>query len=148
MIPDAVSYTSIISALAKRNDRKSTELLDDLITLVHEHGSGSTLDSGVYNALIYAQIQNDENGSAEKAENLLLSMLDGDQDADSAMIRPVSLIDCSKPVMFDAISLTTHLIFSSMQNTITFNTVIDAWSKSKQKDSAGKILMINAFIEI
>jgi hypothetical protein len=90
LIPDAVSYTSIISALAKRNDSKSSALLDELISMLHEDGSDSTVDSGVYNALIYAQVQSGKDDAAEKAENLLLSMLDDDNA--SARVRPVSSV--------------------------------------------------------
>ncbi len=87
LIPDAVSYTSIISALSKQNDGESAELLEDLISMIQEDESSMAVDSGLYNAIIYARVQSGENDAAEKAESLLLSMLD--KGAES-IVRPVS----------------------------------------------------------
>jgi len=111
LILDAISYTSIISALTRvsnKKDPESVRLLDDMMSMVRNEVHESNVDSGVYNALIHAQVHSGDIGAAEKAERLLLSMLTSN---DSLAVRP---------------------------NTITFNTVIDAWSKSNEPKGAAR----------
>lgn len=112
LVPDAVSYTSIITSLAKQNDHNSEKLMDDFMRILEEDQTETTLDSGLYNALLHAQVQSGKEDSAAKAERLLRSMLSESKDGNSKV----------KP------------------NTITFNIVLDAWSKSKVKGAAGKPL--------
>jgi len=97
LIPDAVSYTSMISALARQNNEKDFHLLDDIISMMNDDTSGSNLDSGVYNALIHAKTRTGKAGAAEQAERLLRSMW---EDNDSKITRPVSTTICIKNIAF------------------------------------------------
>lgn len=86
LIPDAVTYTSLISALS-RSDRKSNKSLIEKVTSLIQGERDLKLDSGVYNALIHAQSRGVELEYAEKAEKMLRLML---QSEDKQMAKPVS----------------------------------------------------------
>jgi hypothetical protein len=90
LVPDAVSYTSIITSLAKQNDHNSEKLMDDFMRILEEDQTETTLDSGLYNALLHAQVQSGKEDSAAKAERLLRSMLSESKDGNSK-VKPVSI---------------------------------------------------------
>lgn len=111
LIPDAISFTSIVSAIAHDSKRRKVKdaqrILDTMYSILKDDdGGGIQLDRVAYNALIHAQ--STQSGSADKAEMLLDYMLE--QNGPSS-IRP---------------------------NAITFNTVLDAISKSKLPGSAAR----------
>ena len=84
LVPDAVSFTSIVSTLAKDSVRGKTKerMLDTMMSILKDDdGQEIKLDSVAYNALIHAQ------GSADKAEMLLDFML---EQGSNSTIRPVS----------------------------------------------------------
>jgi Ca2+-binding EF-hand superfamily protein len=90
LIPDAISFTSIVSAIAHGSKRgKGTDnqqILDTMFNILKDDGDGGIeLDRVAYNALINAQSR--QTGSSEKAEMLLDYMLEQDG---SSSIRPVS----------------------------------------------------------
>lgn len=90
LIPDAISFTSIISALAHNSRygkvKDAQKMLDAMFGIIkNEDGQGIKLDRVAYNALINAQSK--QSGSAHKAEILLDYMLEQD---DTSAIRPVS----------------------------------------------------------
>ena len=87
LTPDAATYTNLISALAKQRNNDNVDAMNDVVAMVKDDTSDN-VDSGVYNALIHAQIRVSKEGAAAKAENILRSMLDGD--LTSAKTRPVS----------------------------------------------------------
>jgi len=89
LVPDAVSYTSIITSLAKQNDDDSEKLMKDFVDIL-EKDPKSNLDSGLYNALLHAQIQSGQEDSAAKAERLLRSMLNESKGGPSK-VKPVSI---------------------------------------------------------
>ena len=90
LIPDAISFTSIVSAIAhdKRQSRvkETQKILDTMFNILKDDGDdgGIEMDRVAYNALIHAQSK--QSGSADKAEMLLDYMLE--KDGNSA-IRPV-----------------------------------------------------------
>jgi hypothetical protein len=114
LIPDAVTYTSLISAIS-RSDRKSNEnLIDEVVSLIQE-GKDIKLDSGVYNALIHAQSGRVGLEYAEKAEKMLRLML---QSEDNHMAKPVSHKSCplSKLTLCNAKPITTFFIYPRIQS--------------------------------
>lgn len=87
LIPDAVSFTSIVSALAKDSIRGNVKerMLDAMFSILKDDdGKEIKLDSVAYNALIHAQ--SNQSGSADKAEKLLDFML---EQGSNSTIRPV-----------------------------------------------------------
>ncbi len=93
LVPDNVSYTSIISALAKASSKnkstskESARLLDEIMNDIQNDMINTNLDSGVYNSLIHAKVQSGEVGAAEKAEAVLMSLIHNDA---PMAVRPVS----------------------------------------------------------
>ena len=92
LIPDAVSYTSVISTLARQDDKRHADILNDIVLMIQDDNSKASVDSGVYNALIHAQSVSGGEGSAQKAEDVLLSMLNSN--ISDGSVRPVSNISC------------------------------------------------------
>ena len=107
LIPDVASYTSIINALANKSRHSTAQEAEDILNHLMVERS-SSLDSGIFNAVIKAHNKSGQSASAEKAEAVLRFLLDDKG--------PVN----AKP------------------NTITFNSVIDSWSKVGGKEGAGK----------
>eukprot|EP00557_Chaetoceros_sp_GSL56_P006495 CAMPEP_0176503992 /NCGR_PEP_ID=MMETSP0200_2-20121128/15682_1 /TAXON_ID=947934 /ORGANISM="Chaetoceros sp., Strain GSL56" /LENGTH=900 /DNA_ID=CAMNT_0017903367 /DNA_START=234 /DNA_END=2934 /DNA_ORIENTATION=+ len=108
LIPDAVSYTSIIRSFTKQDNDEGVSLKKYILN----KAKFNVEDSGLNNVLLLTQIESNEDSgaAAEKAEQVLRSMIKDSQN-DPSKIKP---------------------------NTITFNTVIDAWSKSNAKHAAAK----------
>jgi hypothetical protein len=87
LIPDAVTYTSLLSALSRLDTANNEYLIEKVTSLIQEE-KNIELDSGVYNALIYAQSAGDGLEYAEKAEKMLRMMLHSEE---KHMAKPVSL---------------------------------------------------------
>jgi pentatricopeptide repeat protein len=92
LIPDAISFTSLITALAQESKRggnkiNAQKMLDSMFELLTNKDGGGDIDfdTVAYNAFIHAQSQS---GSASKAEMLLNYMLDQHE---TSAIRPVRL---------------------------------------------------------
>jgi len=98
LVPDAVSYTSIITSLAKQNDHDSEKLMDDFMRILEEDRTETNLDSGLYNALLHAQVQSGKEDSAAKAERLLRSMLSESKHGTSK-VKPVSTRVCAETLI-------------------------------------------------
>ena len=93
LIPDAIAFTSIISALTKDSSHSvgdTQKMLDTMFGIIKNEDKDEDrekieLDQVAYNALIHAQSK--QSDSVAKAEMLLEYMLEQDS---SSNIRPVS----------------------------------------------------------
>ena len=77
LIPDVVSYTSIINAFANKSHHNSPQEAEDILDRLMVNRS-SSIGSGIFNAVIKAHNNSGQNASAEKAESILRFLLDGE----------------------------------------------------------------------
>jgi hypothetical protein len=89
LIPDAVSYTSIIRSFTKQDNDEGLSLKNYILNKAKVNAG----DSGLNNALLLTQIESheDSGAAAEKGEQVLRSMIKESQN-DHSKIKPVSLM--------------------------------------------------------
>jgi hypothetical protein len=87
LIPDAISYTSIIRSLAKHDNPEGLSLK----TYILNKAKANEEDSGLKNVMMLAQIESNDDSAAaaEKAEQFLRSMMKESQNEPSKT-KPVS----------------------------------------------------------
>ncbi len=154
--PDVVTYTSVIDAITRSNDRNRAEraeaIIDKMISLSSE-GDVSILPNTVtYNAVLFAWSSSGRNDAASRAEKLLErmeNMYESDQSsAQPNVISYTSVIDAHARSGAKESAMNAEKLFEKMErkytegnesaqpNTYTFNALINNWVQSRKPGSA------------
>jgi len=159
--PDKCSYNTVIHAHAKRGGRdsaaKAQRILDNMYQMYRAGNHSAKPDTVTYNICINAWAKSGGKGAAMEAENLLSKMHIlhemGEKHVKPNVVTYGAVIDTYAKCMEPGAASRGDTILADMiqryqsnpsenadlmPNTHVFNTVINCWSKSKDKDAAYK----------